>query len=269
MKHIASFSTGLPSAFVVERLRQRYGDDNVIVVFMDVLNEDDDNYRFKRELAEKRWQGLELIDLCEGRNPWQVAEDENMIFNQRRHPCTRILKIEPFMDWLKTLPEKPTIHIGIDFTETHRCSAIERNYTANGYDVDFPLLWRPIEVRPYSDVARMDWEIEQPRMYKRGFSHANCGKLGCFAWGIGDWVRFYVYEPESFLVAEDWERRMRLRPGREKYAICRDQSNGEVRPRTLAQIRTQYESTPQLSLFGERSGCVSCGVGSFVEAVIP
>lgn len=266
MKHIASFSTGVPSAFMVERLRERYGDQNVIVVFMDVLNEDEDNYRFKNELAEKRWQRLELVDLCEGRNPWQVSEDHNMIFNQKIHACTRELKIEPFMRWLaKFDPHDVTIHIGIDWHETHRCKAIRRNYNAAGYTVDFPLLWKPLEHRPYNEIAREEWGIEPPRMYAQGYSHGNCGERGCFAWGIGDWLRFYVNAPQKFLRSEAWEREMRKRPGMEKYAICRDQSNGEVKPRTLEQIRIEYESTPQLSLFDMRSHCTQCGVGDFIQ----
>lgn len=258
-KHVASFSTGLPSAFVVERLREKHGDDNVIVVFMDVLNEHPDNYRFKNELIRKRWGNLQLVDLTEGRNPWQVAEDENMIFNQRRHPCTRILKIEPFMRWLETLTEKPVVHIGIDFTETHRCEAIKRNYSAAGYEVDFPLLWRPLEFRPYDEIASNEWGIKPPEMYSLGFSHANCGDRGCFAWGISDWIRYFVNNPTGYAEAEKWEKQMRQRVG--DYAICRDQSNGQVKPRTLESIRKEYQKTPQLTLFDDRAVCVSCGIG--------
>lgn len=267
VKQVVSFSTGLSSALTAERVMAKYGRENTVIVFMDVLNEDDDNYRFKRELVEKRWGDIELVELCEGRNPWQVAESENMIFNQRRHPCTRVLKIEPFMEWLRGLEGSPVIHIGIDWHESHRCAAIKKNYNQAGYDVDFPLLWKPLEVRPYTDIARHEWGIEPPRMYERGFSHANCGKRGCFAWGIGDWVRFLVYEREAFLEAEDWERRMRQKQKLKKYAICRDQSGGGLVGRTLESIRLEYESSPQISLplFDDRSGCVYCGVGDFLS----
>jgi len=267
MNHVISFSTGLSSALTVERVLKRYG--RAYVVFMDTLIEDEDNYRFSQQM-QVRWRklypGMMFVTLREGRQPYQVSSDENMIFNQRRHPCTRILKIEQFMSWIKTLPTPPTIHIGISFDEVHRCKAITCNYNAAGYEVDYPLLWRPIEHRPLTEVSRTDWGIEPPRMYEQGYSHANCGGR-CVAQGIGDWVRTLTHYPERFAEVEEWERQMRQRPGLDKYAICRDQSSGKVKGRTLEEIRINHENSTegQLALFDFVGGCVHCGIGEFIS----
>lgn len=269
MNHVISFSTGLSSALTVERVLQRY--KRAYVVFMDTLIEDDDNYRFSQQV-QARWRklhpGMMAVSLREGRDPYRVSSDQNMIFNQKIHACTHVLKIEQFKKWLKTLVAPPIVHIGIGFDEVHRCEAITRNYNAAGYEVDYPLLWRPVEHRPLTEVARADWGIEPPRMYEQGYNHANCGGR-CVAQGIGDWVRTLTHYPERFAEVEEWEREMRKRPGLDKYAICRDQSRGEVKPRTLESIRLEYEerNRHQLDMFDLLSsgpGCVSCGIGDLL-----
>ena len=267
MIHIISFSTGLSSAICVERVYQRYNAESMRIVFMDTLIEDDDNYRFKREMYERwRGMGIEIVDLMEGRDPYQVSKDAQFISNQKAAPCTFRLKIEPFVTHLKSITDDITIHIGYDYSEVHRTKATTKNYTAHGWLVDYPLLWKPYELRPYSQVSRDDWNIEPPRMYQMGYSHANCGGM-CVKQGKGDWTRTLINFPERFAQIEKWEREMRDHPVRQNYAILRDQSNGTVRPMTLEELRTQHESSPQLSLFDFDNGCVQCGIGDLLDAV--
>jgi len=154
MKHIGSFSTGLSSALTIERMLNRYGEENCDIVGMDTLCEDDDNWRFASE-CEARW-GKTITVLCDGRDPYQVAEEKNIIPNQKIAPCTFKLKIEVFQKYLLRFNEPLTIHIGYDIFEAHRCDATRDNYEAEGYAVDFPLFWKPIEHRPYSQVVRDD-----------------------------------------------------------------------------------------------------------------
>lgn len=264
MNHIVSFSTGLSSAICVERVAQKYG--RCYVVFEDTTIEDADNYRFKREMNE-RWTRLYdvvFVDLCDGRNPYQVAEDHHIIPNQKIAPCTRELKINPFLMWLLfTFPGRDaTIYIGYDYTEAERCEPTRRGYAEAGYTVDFPLLWKPYELRPYTDVARRDWGIEPPVMYSQGYSHGNCGGR-CVKQGVGDWIRTLIYRRDSFLETEEWEQTMRQHPTRKNYALCRDQSGGKVRALTLREIRERYEAgtMAQLSLLDYQAPCVHCGVG--------
>lgn len=316
MIQVCSFSTGLSSALMTERVLKRFGAKNTRVVFMDTTIEDEDNYRFAGEV-EERWEnvyGLPGIEvLCEGRSPYEVADANNMVFNQRRHPCTRILKIEPFMAWLDEIEtsrnqdfarlfvekanqiwpnrnKKPpnkvykiidqacdalkienvsVINIGIDFSEVDRKPAIALNYLAAGLVPEFPLLWRPIEHRPYEVVCREDWEIEPPRTYAMGFPHANClgkdkeGRGGCVAMGIGDRRRQYIHMPDIALATAEWELNSvgYIKGG---YTMLRDQSEGKVRPRTFMSVIEEYEATrgQQFDLFD--SPCIHCGIGDFI-----
>jgi len=269
MLHIVSFSTGLSSAITAERVLNRYGKDNTIIVFMDTKTEDADNYRFMAD-CKKRWK-VEVVGLSEGRTPFQVFTDQHIIPNSRIAPCTFRLKIGVFRKYLETLPKPITIHIGYDFSEVHRCGPTEKNYKDVGYEVDFPLLWKPYEFRKHSFVVREEWGIEPPRMYEMGYTHANCGGL-CVKQGQGDWLRTLINFPERFQMAEDWEREMRNNPIHSDYAILKESKGKDFFPLTLESLRMRHEKAlanksvlPDL-LFGldSASSCVSCGVGDFV-----
>lgn len=265
MLHVVSFSSGLSSALAVERVLDRYGPIPTIVVFEDTTFEDEDNYRFLGE-CQLRW-GVPIIELCDGRTPYEVAEKEQIIPNQKFAPCTRALKIKPFVKFLKTSFKlsKITIHIGYDFTELERCEDTTKAYAKFGWSVDFPLLWKPIEYRPYTQVVREDWHIEPPRMYAMGYTRANCGGE-CCKQGQGDWLRTLLNFPKRFAERERWEQEHRQKPGRENYAILRIQREGVTYPLTLKELRERYEGVqitqPVLFKLDCASTCIHCGVGS-------
>lgn len=268
-QHIVSFSTGLSSAITVERVIARYGVENTHIVFMDTKIEDEDNYRFMNEV-KKRWPKITV--LAEGRTPYEVAKDAQIIPNNRIAPCTFKLKIELFRKWVerfrgdvtKQYPNA-TIHIGYDFTEVHRCKATSNAYNRLGWMVDYPLLWKPYEFRDYSVVSRDDWGIEPPRMYVMGYSHANCGGR-CVKQGQGDWLRTLINFPERYAEAENWENTMRNHPVRKDYAIMKEVKGGVAYPLTLSQLRRRYEADKEIqpSLLDLDAPCVVCGIGDML-----
>ena len=260
MNHIISFSTGLSSAITAERVQQKYG--KAEIVFCDTTIEHPDNYRFMEDIRQ-RWLSLygnDITVLREGRDPYQVSKDKDIIPNQKIAPCTFKLKIDIFAKYVEDL--KPaTIYIGYDFTELHRFDDTKNNWNNLGFEVQFPLMWEPQEYRPYKQVCREDWEIEPPKMYELGYTHANCGGC-CVKQGIGDWMRTLINYPDLYQKAENWELKMRQHPVRKDYALLRDQRNGKVRAMTLLELRQRYESdrSMQPDLFDFGSGCTYCGI---------
>jgi len=233
MKYISSLSGGVSSAIATERAIKRYGRENVVLWFADTMWEDEDLYRFIGDCM-KRWGGG-LTRHTDGRNPLKVGEDISFIPNQKRAPCTRILKIEPFVKYLKTFDEPVTVLLGLDWSEIHRTHAPKRNYEAiPGVSVDFPLLWKPYILENYFDIVRDEWGIDPPRLYKMGFPHNNCGGR-CVKQGVKHWLRLKTHFPERFNEVRDWEQMMRNERGID-YAICRDQTGGELKQLTLAEI---------------------------------
>src|SRR3990172_7394334 len=77
MIHIGSISSGLSSAVMCDRLLQKHPD--ALLVFEDVLFEDEDNYRFLAD-CEKRWN-KKIIRLTEGRTPYEISHAHHLIPN--------------------------------------------------------------------------------------------------------------------------------------------------------------------------------------------
>ena len=228
MIDVASFSGGRLSAVMTERLLERGG--NIRLVFMNTRIEDDDNYRFIDQCAV-RWQmryGVTLKWLTEGRTPYEVSHAEHVIPNSLLAPCTNRLKIEPFRAYLQDnfSGQDVTICIGYDFSEMHRCEPTRAAYAKHGWAVDFPMLWTPIEFRPYGEIIR-SWGIEPPRMYAMGYSHANCGGV-CVKQGAGDWIKTLINFPDRFAQAEEWEREMRKNETNAAYTILKRTRGGQV-----------------------------------------
>ena len=257
MNRIVSFSTGLSSAITAVRVLEKYPE--ATFVFMDTNFEDEDNYRFMSDFENKF--GVKITKLAEGRNPYQVSRDEHVIPNNSLAPCTFRLKIDLFRKYLKTLEGETTIYIGYDFTELHRCIPMTKNYGALGYTVDYPLLWKPIETRRYTDVVRNDWGVEPPRMYQIGYTHANCGGR-CVKQGQGDWIRTLINFPERYAEIEEWENDMRKNEVNANYALLKSQTKEGRQPLTLTELRERYEREHNDPvLFDMESSCVVCGIG--------
>lgn len=248
-QYVVSISGGMASAVAAERAIRRYGREAVTLWFADTNWEDEDLHRFLADCMQ-RW-GERIEGFKDGRTPLEIAEQAQLIPNQKRAPCSLVLKVQPFRRYLAELPYKPTILLGMDWREQHRMAAPTRIYGEQGYTVDFPLLWKPLEYRPYAEVVR-SWGIEPPRLYDMGFPHNNCGGR-CVKQGIAEWRRLAHYFPERFAEVRDWEQDQRAKGGpRADYSIARDQSGGEVKPLTLAEIEQRAElEQPKLDdLFG-------------------
>lgn len=254
MHYVLSLSGGVASAVAGERAGQRYGWENVTPWISDTSWEDADLWRFVDAICN-RWNVTPII-YRDGRTPLQVAEDEQIIPNQRHAPCSRSLKIRPFVKFLAEQPKPLTVLLGLDWKEQHRMAAPRKNYEAiAGVTVDYPLMWKPLEYRPYQDVVR-SWGIEPPRLYQLGFPHNNCGGR-CVKQGIKEWMRLRATMPERFAEVRDWEQAQRAKGGaRATYAIARDQSNNDVKPVTLAELEKSARPTDDTPSTDDMFACM-------------
>jgi hypothetical protein len=236
VRYVVSLSGGVASAVSAERAIGRYGRDAVALRFADTSWEDADLYRFLDDLMV-RWGG-ELIRHRDGRTPLQVAEDKQMIPNSNAAPCSHELKIGPFTRMDREGPKPVTSLLGLDWREMHRVERMRAKYAAladRGLFVDFPLLWKPYEFRPYVDVVR-SWGIAPPRLYALGFKHNNCGGR-CVKQGIREWLRLRDVFPERFAEVSAWEQEQRAKGGpRADFAIVSDRQGGQRHPLPLAAL---------------------------------
>lgn len=256
MYYIARLSGGTASAVAADRAIQRFGRRKVLLRFKDTLFEDEDLYRFLRDLM-RRWGGR-LYHHIDGRTPLVVAEQKHIIPNSGMAPCSFELKIAPFERWLWRLPKPVTILSGLGWQEPQRINKILHYHKHRGkwrapqgfarripgvYE-DFPLLWQPIEHRAYFEVVQ-SWGIEPPRLYKEGFPHNNCGGR-CVRQGISEWHRLRAVHPERFAQMRDWEQEQRAKGGaRANAAFCSSRVGGGRRPITLVELEQQERTVAE------------------------
>lgn len=250
-RRVVMFSSGAGSWAAARRVADEHGTDNLILLFADVLGEDEDNYRFLHEAAADI--GGQLVTVTEGRTIWEVFRDNRFLGNTRLANCSKFLKQQPARDWLDANcdPADTTVYVGIDWTEMHRLPAIERSYLP--YVARAPLTEKPYLNRDQVLGMLRRRGIAPPRLYGMGFAHANCGG-GCVRAGQGQFAVLLKQMPERFAEWERNEQELRDHLGKD-VSILRDRTGGQVVPLTLTAFRERAEAKPeQIDLF-DIGGC--------------
>ena len=177
MNHVVLFSGGWSSWQTAKRVRERIGPDaDLTLLFTDTLIEDPDLYRFIEEAAAD--VPGRLVRIADGRDPWQTFYDTRYLGNTRADPCSRILKRTLTKHLLLDCydPEDTILYFGITWDEAERLEAIQANYAKIGFRAEAPLCEEPLVA--LGQAARAETYrtagIEEPRLYKLGFSHNNC-----------------------------------------------------------------------------------------------
>lgn len=124
-----------------------------------------------------------LVELC---------EQMNMLPNFRMRWCTRILKIEPTIAYMDSLPEGSTLYVGLRADEEPR-----RGIYGEDMTIRFPLReigWAEADVWRY--LAKKSIEIP---------ARTDCGL--CPYQQIGEWFDLWRNHPEHWAVGERLEAR--------------------------------------------------------------
>lgn len=239
---IVQFSGGIASWCAAQRVAARYGTDDLVLLFADTQIEDDDLYAFVHASAAQL--AVPLAVVADGRTPWEVFEDKQIIGNSLLAPCSYVLKILPCRRWLTehTDPDRTVLYVGIDngARDRRRAPAIERGWLP--WRVEFPLLDEP-------DLSKADMLAEAralglrpPRAYELGFEHANCGQR-CVRGGQKYWLRTLEHFPDRFTDYEFREQRFRQRTGK-NVAILKERRAGRTFPLPLAELRRRHAVQP-------------------------
>lgn len=243
VRHVVQFSTGAASAEVAWRVVAEHGPQDVVLLTADTRAEDEDNWRFGREVASRL--GCEWVIVADGRTPMQAGRDERCVPNNRMAVCSRILKRELLDRWRREHcdPASTVVYVGYDWTEGDRVEAARRHWAP--WTVDFPLtrpphLWK----LQLLDVFR-ERGIEPPRLYGYGFAHANCGGA-CVRGGQAQWGLLLQVNRTRYLEWEAEETKTREMLGNPAATILRDRSGGGSRPLPLTEFRERIDRQPGL-----------------------
>lgn len=188
------FSHGAPSAVALKKTVELYGRENVRAVNNPVAEEDEDNIRFGRDVAE--WCGVEVESFV---NPKYAEGSAAAVWTRRKAmvfpkgaPCTRHLKIEARQEWERI--NAPDWHV---FGFTLEEKARHERFVLTERENVLPVLIDAKITR--DDCARILTEagIELPRVYGWGLPNANC--LGCVkATSPSYWNLIREIAPEVF-----------------------------------------------------------------------
>lgn len=262
MKRVVNFSGGLCSFWAAHRVIERFGQEDVTLLFADVLIEDDELYAFNEHAA--RILGLPITRICYGLTPWQLFRKEGLIGNNRFPICSVRLKREPLDEWHRRncMEMDSILYVGFDWTEQNRVDdlRLEKPWWKIEAPMTEPPLW---------DKCRMQVEAENlglniPKLYREGFPHNNCGGR-CVRAGISHWVHLYKMRPKSYIeweleelaTMEDFRQR-----GIEPLTILRDRRGGETKSMSLRDLRLRIEAGEDLP----KHDWGGCGCGGATKA---
>jgi len=250
---VVNFSGGAGSYVAAKRTIDRFGGENVVLLFCDTKTEDVDLYRFLDDC--ELILPTKLVRVADGRDIWQLFSDVRYLGNTRVAPCSTTLKRLVGDRWVDENAPNAVQVFGIGVDEAHRAKRIKERLG--------DLCWFPLLESPLPTKRQMIREIEQdgidpPRLYALGAPHNNCGG-GCVKAGMAHWRWLYNTLPCEYAKWEQNEQKLREQLGKD-ISILRDRTGGQVKPLTLEQFRKRIESkTP--TLWEEEWG----GCGCFLE----
>ncbi len=170
---VVQFSGGIASWCVAQRVAARHGTDDLVLLFANTQIEDDDLYAFVHASAAQL--AVPLVVVADGRTPWEVFEDKQIIGNSRLAPCSFVLKILPCRRWLtdNTDPADTVLYIGIDNStrDQRRAPAIRHGWQP--WHVELPLLDEPELTKQDMLAEARALGLTPPAAYSLGWEHAN------------------------------------------------------------------------------------------------
>ncbi|MGV9678833.1 hypothetical protein ACWDSJ_26415 [Nocardia sp. NPDC003482] len=232
MKRVVQMSGGIGSFAAATRVAQRFGTDDMVLLFADTLIEDEDLYRFLADAVD--YLDVPLVRVCDGRTPWQVFSDTRYLGNSRLAPCSKWLKQIPCRRWLdhNADPADTILYVGLDWTELRREQGVVRGWAP--WRVEFPMADSPLLTKDRMLADCRAAGLVPPRLYELGYSHNNCGGT-CVRAGQGQWRHTLRTFPERFAEAERQENRLRAELG--DYSILTEQRGGLKYRLPLAELR--------------------------------
>lgn len=241
-RFIVQFSTGLGSAEAARRRIFSHGPKAVVLLTADTRVEDPDNWRFAHEFVNKLGRGCEWHILADGRTPMQVGRDHRVVPNNRMAICSRVLKRELLRTWIDANcdPRTDRITIGFDWTEQPRIDDARPLWSPFVLDLPMCEVDQLVDKFALESLYRDDFGIEPPRLYGKGFAHANCGGF-CVRGGQAAWALGLKHDRLTYLQWEAEEETTSEMLG-VKRTILRDRRGGTTVPLSLREFRERIDA---------------------------
>ena len=229
---IVALSGGKASAWCGDWALKNYPKEDVVLYFNDVYWEHPDLYRFLGDLG-RHWQHPITID-ADGRSPERLFYAHHAIANNRMPFCSHELKANRLQAFYQG---GDIIIFGITSYERkwkERANRIISKYqevaakTKKFPKIIFPLITNRVSKEDIN-IWLKSINIEEPYLYKLGFSHNNCSG-GCVRAGKRQWALLYEKLPEVYAERERVEREVRAYLNKDVH-ILKDETLESLRKR--------------------------------------
>lgn len=221
MKHVVAISGGKDSCAMALRLKELNPDidyEYVITPTGDELPEMEQHWGLMESLLGSKFKRLGNLTLAE------CIKREGMIPNFRARFCTRILKIEPFIDYMNSLDAGSIMYVGLRADEEGRLGLISPDAI---FTVAYPMReWRWGLAHVLGYLKRNNVKIPV---------RTDCGV--CFYQKLDEWKTLLETHPERYQSYVDIEHEMGhtfRSPGRDTW------------PASLAELRDEFQSGRKL-----------------------
>lgn len=205
------FSSGAASAVAAHLTLQREPD--AVLVRCETANEDEDNYRFERDVERRLNRAVTIIKSDTYASVPDVWERRRYMAGIDGAICTTEMKVAP-----RIVFQMPTdIHVfgyTADAADSARFQRLRENYPE--LNVRAPLIDAGITKEgALATVER--WGIPLPRTYAMGFPNANCLQTGCVKATSPDyWSNLRKHFPDRFARTAALSRTLGVRLARIK-----------------------------------------------------
>ena len=194
---IVALSGGKASAYCADWALKNYPKEDVLLYFNDTKWEHPDLYRFLNDLS--KYFNKEIFYDSDGRSPEELFYDNRALASNMMPFCSRILKAERLQKFYK---DGDTLVFGIGLKEKIRANRLVGVYqkvavkTKKNVKLKFPLVSENVTDEKVNEFIKQT-KIEEPLLYKLGFTHNNCSG-GCVRAGKKQWKLLYEKLPEVY-----------------------------------------------------------------------
>jgi len=193
-KIISWWSGGVTSAVACKLAIEKFGVENVRIVFIDTRNEDEDTYRFMKDCESWYSSKIETISSSVFYTIQSVWFSYLRLNTGTGAICSSTLKRLVRLKFQEDLNFDHQV-FGFSIEETRRANRLEKNN--DDTKPIFPLIENSLTKFDCIGIISKA-SIEIPNMYKRGFDNNNCWKTGCIQAGSGYWKKMQAEYPEKF-----------------------------------------------------------------------
>ena len=192
MKHIVLYSGGANSAYTAWLVNQEHH-ANTILLHTPTYSEHPDADRFRKQFAD--FLNLPITVQADGRNIWQLMDDEHCLPSDRIPFCSRILKLEQSAKFYSSMTDDFVVYYGYDLSEWRRAQRTSARSLKAGIKCDYPLLASGLSSKDIKDKIRNEFKICLPEPYLY-LTHNNC--IPCFKGTEKHFYQVWKHYPEYF-----------------------------------------------------------------------